>query len=217
MMLKRILSLAVVLCISSFTVNAFDITGIGPDTEFLDSLNRNVTDDVNYLRSIADSYSDRFVVTEDKWADISAIDEYYTQLSAPLTVDEIDTGKKNLNTDTVFDEELRKKLNLFGAFGGLSGYTASFEPVAYFSIYRNIQLIGGYTNYTSQFENPDDAYWQCICSIEGMTKEVIPYNSRLVMLEKIRTLHANNLADNRFKIFLLVDGRINSIWERSDV
>lgn len=216
-MLKRILSLAVVLCISSFTVNAFDITGIGPDTEFLDSLNRNVTDDVNYLRSIADSYSDRFVVTEDKWADISAIDEYYTQLSAPLTVDEIDTGKKNLNTDTVFDEELRKKLNLFGAFGGLSGYTASFEPVAYFSIYRNIQLIGGYTNYTSQFENPDDAYWQCICSIEGMTKEVIPYNSRLVMLEKIRTLHANNLADNRFKIFLLVDGRINSIWERSDV
>ena len=216
-MLKRILSLAVVLCISSFTVNAFDITGIGPDTEFLDSLNRNVTDDVNYLRSIADSYSDRFVVTEDKWADISAIDEYYTQLSAPLTVDEIDTGKKNLNTDTVFDEELRKKLNLLGAFGGLSGYTASFEPVAYFSIYRNIQLIGGYANYTSQFENPDDAYWQCICSIEGMTKEVIPYNSRLVMLEKIRTLHANNLADNRFKIFLLVDGRINSIWERSDV
>ena len=216
-MLKRILSLAVVLCISSFTVKAFDITGIGPDTEFLDSLNRNVTDDVNYLRSIADSYSDRFVVTEDKWADKSAIDEYYTQLSAPLTVDEIDTGKKNLNTDTVFDEELRKKLNLFGAFGGLSGYTASFEPVAYFSIYRNIQLIGGYTNYTSQFENPDDAYWQCICSIEGMTKEVIPYNSRLVMLEKIRTLHANNLADNRFKIFLLVDGRINSIWERSDV
>lgn len=216
-MLKRILSLAVVLCISSFTVNAFDIMGIGPDTEFLDSLNRNVTDDVNYLRSIADSYSDRFVVTEDKWADISAIDEYYTQLSAPLTVDEIDTGKKNLNTDTVFDEELRKKLNLLGAFGGLSGYTASFEPVAYFSIYRNIQLIGGYTNYTSQFENPDDAYWQCICSIEGMTKEVIPYNSRLVMLEKIRTLHANNLADNRFKIFLLVDGRINSIWERSDV
>lgn len=216
-MLKRILSLAVVLCISSFTVNAFDITGIGPDTEFLDSLNRNVTDDVNYLRSIADSYSDRFVVTEDKWADISAIDEYYTQLSAPLTVDEIDTGKKNLNTDTVFDEELRKKLNLLGAFGGLSGYTASFEPVAYFSIYRNIQLIGGYTNYTSQFENPDDAYWQCICSIEGMTKEVIPYNSRLVMLEKIRTLHANNLADNRFKIFLLVDGRINSIWERSNV
>lgn len=216
-MLKKLLSLAVVLCISSFTVNAFDITGIGPDTEFLDSLNRNVTDDVNYLRSIADSYSDRFVVTEDKWADISAIDEYYTQLSAPLTVDEIDTGKKNLKTDTVFDEELRKKLNLFGAFGGLSGYTASFEPVAYFSIYRNIQLIGGYTNYTSQFENPDDAYWQCICSIEGMTKEVIPYNSRLVMLEKIRTLHANNLADNRFKIFLLVDGRINSIWERSDV
>lgn len=216
-MLKRILSLAVVLCISSFTVNAFDITGIGPDTEFLDSLNRNVTDDVNYLRSIADSYSDRFVVTEDKWADISAIDEYYAQLSAPLTVDEIDTGKKNLNTDTVFDEELRKKLNLFGAFGGLSGYTAIFEPVAYFSIYRNIQLIGGYTNYTNQFENPDDAYWQCICSIEGMTKEVIPYNSRLVMLEKIRTLHANNLADNRFKIFLLVDGKINSIWERSDV
>ena len=50
-----------------------------------------------------------------------------------------------------------------------------------------------------------------------MTKEVIPYNSRLVMLEKINILNANNLADNRFKIFLLVDGKINSIWERSDV
>ena len=217
-MLKRIFYLTVVLCISSFcTVNAFGIAGIGPDTEFLDSLNRNVTDDVNYLRSIADSYRDRYVVTEEKCADISAIDEYYAQLSAPLTVDEIDSGKMNLNTDKVFDEELRKRLNLFGAFGGLSGYTASFEPVAYFSIYRNIQLIGGYTHYTSQFNNPNDAYWQCVCSIEGMTKEVIPYNSRLVMLKKIRTLHANNLTDNRFKIFLLVDGKINSIWERSDV
>lgn len=217
-MLKRIFYLTVVLCISSFcTVNAFDIAGIGPDTEFLDSLNRNVTDDVNYLRSIADSYRDRYVVTEEKSADISAIDEYYAQLSAPLTVDEIDSGKMNLNTDKVFDEELRKRLNLFGAFGGLSGYTANFEPVAYFSIYRNIQLIGGYTHYTSQFNNPNDAYWQCVCSIEGMTKEVIPYNSRLVMLEKINILNANNLADNRFKIFLLVDGKINSIWERSDV
>lgn len=216
-MFRRIVILVAAMCISNFcSVNAFEITGIGPDTEFLDGLDRDVTDDVNYLRTIANSYSDRFVVSEEKSADISAIDEYYALLSAPLTLEEVDGGERNLNTGIVFDEDLNKRLNLFATFGGLSGYKANFEPVAYFNIYRNIQLVGGYTHYTSQFENPDDAYWQCVCSIEGMTKEVIPYDSRIMLIEKIRTLHANNLADNRFKIFLLVDGKINSIWERGE-
>ena len=215
--MKRVLAIAILLCMCSFgTVSAFEIKGIGPDTDFLDSLHRDVTDDVNYLKNIADSYSDRFVVTEEDNVDISVIDRYYAALSAPLTVEELEGAQKDLSSDLIFDDAFKKRTNLFGTFGGLAGYTVSFEPVAYYSIYRNIKLIGGYTKYTAKFENSDDAYWQCISAIEGMTKEIISYETRLVMLEKIRTLHANSLSDNRFKIFLLVDGQINSIWERSE-
>lgn len=215
--MKKIFVLALVLCLSfSGTASAFDITGIGPDTSFLDSLNRDVTDDIAYLRSLANSYSDRFVVKEVQYADISSIDEYYQALSVPLSLSEVDSGKLNIASDKAFEERMKRELNLFKMFGGLSGYSVRFEPVAYFNIYRNITLVGGYANYTAVHSNPEDAYWQYICSVEDMTKEIVPYDTRLVLLEKIKTLHSNIKQDNRFKIFLLVDGKVNSIWERSD-
>ena len=212
--MKKIFVTAMIVLSLFSNVSAFEITSIGPDTDFLES--RNITDDVNYLRQIAYSYSDRFVVTTEEYADISAIDEYYAALSAPLTLKEIDNGQKDLNMDLACEDQLNRKLNLIGIFGGLSGYTANFEPVAYFNIYRNIQLIGGYTSYTVQYENSDEAYWECIYRMEDMTKEIIPYETRLAILEKIRILHENTKLDQQFKIFLLVDGKINSIWERSD-
>lgn len=215
--MKRIFILVMILCISmSYTASAFDITEIQPGAAFSDDLCRDIEGDVTYLRNLATSYRDRFVVTEEQSADIRSIDDFFANLSAPLTIDEFDQGVLNLTVENVFEPEFKKRMNLFKLFGGLSGYQAEFEPVAYFNIYRNITLVGGYIKYERSYENADDAYWQCVCGIESMTKETVPYGMRMKMLEKIRQLHTITLSDNRFKIFLLVDSKIDSIWERSD-
>ena len=213
--MKKILVLVLVLCTClSGTAHALELEAIGPETSFLDGLNRDVTDDVNYLNSVAMSYKDRFVVTQEDYIDISAIDKFYASLSNPLTLSEIDTGKLAFNTDKVFDDTLKRELNLFKIIGGLSGCKATFEPVCYFRIYRNIALVGGYTKYERTHQDADAAYWQYICNVEDMTKEIVPYHTRLAYLEKTRQMYNNMNADNRFKVFLLVDGEINSIWER---
>ena len=213
--MKKILVLVLVLCTClSGTAHALELEAIGPETSFLDGLNRDVTDDVNYLNSVAMSYKDRFVVTQEDYIDISAIDKFYASLSNPLTLSEIDTGKLAFNTDKVFDDTLKRELNLFKIIGGLSGCKATFEPVCYFRIYRNIALVGGYTKYERTYQDADAAYWQYICKVEDMTKEIVPYHTRLAYLEKTWQMYNNMNADNRFKVFLLVDGEINSIWER---
>ena len=213
--MKKILVLVLVLCTClSGTAHALELEAIGPETSFLDGLNRDVTDDVNYLNSVAMSYKDRFVVTQEDYIDISAIDKFYASLSNSLTLSEIDTGKLAFNTDKVFDDTLKRELNLFKIIGGLSGCKATFEPVCYFRIYRNIALVGGYTKYERTYQDADAAYWQYICKVEDMTKEIVPYHTRLAYLEKTRQMYDNMNADNRFKVFLLVDGEINSIWER---
>ena len=213
--MKKILVLVLVLCTClSGTAHALELEAIGPETSFLDGLNRDVTDDVNYLNSVAMLYKDRFVVTQEDYIDISAIDKFYASLSNPLTLSEIDTGKLAFNTDKVFDDILKRELNLFKIIGGLSGCKATFEPVCYFRIYRNIALVGGYTKYERTHQDADAAYWQYICNVEDMTKEIVPYHTRLAYLEKTRQMYNNMNTDNRFKVFLLVDGEINSIWER---
>lgn len=213
--MKKVLILVLVLCIClSGTAQAFELESIGPENSFLESLERDVTDDINYLKNIALSYKDRFVVTEEEYIDISSIDNFYESLSKPITLSEIDNGKLEFNTDNVFDEKLKKELNLFKIIGGLSGCSATFEPVCYFRIYRNISLVGGYTNFDRTYQNADDAYWIYICNVEDMTKEIVPYHTRIAYLEKTRQMYSNMDSDNRFKVFLLVDGKINSIWER---
>lgn len=216
--MKKIMIILLVLCTClSGTVRAFELESIGPETSFLDKLNRDVTGDIDYLRSIAFAYKDKYVVTEEKYLDISSIDKFYAKLSAPLTLAEIDDGNMLFNTDNVFDYNLRKEFNLFKVIGGLSGCKAEFEPVCYFSIYRNIALVGGYSRYERTFNDAGAAYWQYICNVEDMTKEVVPYRTRLMFLEKTKQMYENMDIDNRFKVFLLVDGEVNSVWERSDV
>lgn len=200
-------------CLSG-TAQAFELEKISPETSFLDGLGRDVADDINYLKNIALSYSDRFVVTEEEYIDISAVDEFYALLSTPMTLVEIDSGKLDFNTDILFDDAMKNELSLFKTIGGISGCSATFEPVCYYRIFRNIALVGGYTAYERIYADADDAYWQFICKIEDMTKEVVPYNTRIACLEKTRQMYSNINADNRFKVFLLVDGEINSVWER---
>lgn len=215
--MKKILVIMLVLCTClSGTAQAFELESIGPETSFLDSLKRDVTGDINYLRGIAESYKEKYVVTEEQYIDIASIDNFYADLSAPLTLSELDSGKLAFNTDKVYKTGLKKELNLFKIIGGLSGCRATFEPVCYFRIYRNIALVGGYSKYEKTYKDADAAYWQYICKVEDMTKEVVPYETRLAYLDKTRQMYSNMDSDNRFKVFLLVDGEINSIWERSD-
>ena len=216
--MKKIIILVLVLstCLVG-TAQAFELESIGPETSFLDNLNRDVTGDINYLRSIAESYKDRFVVTEEEFVDIKSIDEFYSYLSAPMTLSEIDIGKLDFDTKMVFDNGLKREMNLFKIIGGLSGCKVSFEPVCYFKIYRNIALVGGYSKYERIYTNADDAYWRYVCNIEDMTKEIVPYNTRIAYLEKTRQMYNEMNHDNRFKVYLLVDGKINSVWERGDV
>jgi len=113
----------------------------------------------------------------------------------------------------VWNEKYKKHLNTFKVFGGFCGYTAEFEPIAYYKVYRDIMLVGGYVKYTKNYQNPDDAYWQYICSLEDLTKEVVPYETRIRMLEKVRALSLFMDNDKSFKIFILKDGQIDSMWE----
>ena len=216
--MKKLLIIVLALCTClSGTAHAFELESIGPETSFLDSLNRDVTEDIKYLRSIAELYKEKYVVTEEQYIDISSIDNFYADLSAPLTLSELDSGELAFNTDKIFETSLKKELNLFKIIGGLSGCRAFFEPVCYFRIYRNIALVGGYSRYERTYQDADAAYWQYICKVEDMTKEVVSYATRLSYLDKTRQMYSNMDSDNRFKVFLLVDGEINSIWERGDV
>lgn len=215
--MKKLLIIVLVLCTClSGTAHAFELESIGPETSFLDSLNRDVTEDIKYLRNIAELYKEKYVVTEEQYIDISSIDNFYADLSAPLTLSELDSGELAFNTDKIFEAGLKKELNLFKIIGGLSGCRAFFEPVCYFRIYRNIALVGGYSRYEKTYQDADAAYWQYICKVEDMTKEVVPYETRLIYIGKTRQMYSNMDSDNRFKVFLLVDGEINSIWERGD-
>lgn len=215
--MKKLLIIVLALCTClSGTAHAFELESIGPETSFLDSLNRDVTEDIKYLRNIAELYKEKYVVTEEQYIDISSIDNFYADLSAPLTLSELDSGELAFNTDKIFEAGLKKELNLFKIIGGLSGCRAFFEPVCYFRIYRNIALVGGYSRYERTYQDADAAYWQYICKVEDMTKEVVSYATRLSYLDKTRQMYSNMDSDNRFKVFLLVDGEINSIWERGD-
>lgn len=206
------------LCLCTLTTNsyAFDLIGIEPDNTFFEEIGAGMETDKVYLREIAEGYQDRYVVMEEAYIDISSIDTFYEQLSAPLTLAEIDNGIAELDTDFIIDEAYRKQINFLKLCAGFAGYTAEFEPIAYFSVYRNIALVGGYVRYQKAFENPDDAYWQYICGLENLTKEVVPYETRLKLLDKMRGLSEFMAHDRNFKIFILKDGKIDSLWERGN-
>ena len=214
--MKRCFILVICFCLLSANVSAFELTDASPDNSFVESLGRDVGADREYLKRLATSYSDRFVVTELQTADISCIDSFYSNLSEPLTISEIDAGRTEIFLDMVWNEKYKKHLNTFKVFGGFCGYTAEFEPIAYYKVYRDIMLVGGYVKYTKNYQNPDDAYWQYICSLEDLTKEVVPYETRIRMLEKVRSLSLFMDNDKSFKIFILKDGQIDSMWEGAD-
>ena len=215
--MKKIISLitTIMLCFST-SVNAFELTDIKPDDSYITEQGFNVQDDINYLENIANGFKTRFVVNRVETCDISDIDRFYSELSKPMTLDEIDKGECDFNLGTIMNEKLKKKIGDFKKFGGLSGYTANFEPICYYEIYRNITLVGGYSRYEKTYTDPYAAYWKCVCTIEDMTREIVGYNTRIKMVEKIAKINNDIDSDRSFKIFILVDGKVNSMWERGE-
>ena len=169
-----------------------------------------------YARNLVSGFSQRYVVSESADGDISAVDAFYEKLSAPITVSELDGGRADFDFSVVFGNSLKRKTKLIKSLSGLGGYTAEFEPLCIFNIYRDLTLVCGYSIYTKTYQNSDDAYWQAVCAIENMSREVVPYQSRIALLNKFKELDSVINSDKQMKMFILKDGKINSVWERGD-
>ena len=141
----KILIFTLIMCLSlSSAAGAFELTSAQPETVIEETV--NTQDDISYLENLALGYRGKYVVEKQQSADISAIDEFYRELSKPVEVKELDEGKTKLDLSVVTDGTLRKNLKAFKLFSGYGGITASFEPVCYYQIYRDVVLVGGYTN-----------------------------------------------------------------------
>lgn len=204
------------MCLSlSSAAGAFELIDAGPETVVEETV--KIEDDVLYLENIALGYKDKYIVEKLQTADISAVDEFYKELSKPIDVKELDEGKAKLDLSVVTDETLRKNLKALKLYAGYGGITASFEPVCYYQIYRDIILVGGYTNYNISIPKYDDAYYVWVCAIENITREFVPNETRLKMLDGFKEMYDFMEKDKgEFKVFLLKDGKLNSVWERTD-
>lgn len=211
-------AIVVLCCWLSFTTsaNAFNLVGIKPDDSFLTTFSAKIEPDKTYIRNIAEEYSGKYVVTEEVYADITDIDMFFNELSMPITLSELDVGKAEFRSNVIKEINLRNNYTTFKVLGGLSGYSAEFEPLIYFNIHRNITLVGGYVQYKKTHMNYHDAYWQYICEVQSLTKEIIPHNTRLMLMENFQQLENFVNSDKNFKIFLLNNGKIDSIYERGD-
>jgi len=216
-MRKMIVAVLAVLMSFQTAAGAFELKEISPDASMLNDRNINIEKDIEYVQNIADKYSPFYVVEQVEQTDISDIDRFYTDLSRSLTLTEFDNGEIDLKLDMALDKELRRNLNLFKVLGGFGGYKVEFEPVVYFNIYRNISLVGGYSCYTKTFENTETAAKSYIWSVENLTKEILRQNTRDKITELMYELDEFISNDSALKIFLLKDGKIDSLWECDEI
>ena len=214
--MKKILPILLALTLSCGNVCAFGLEDASSDTSYLENIGADIAGDMLYARNLVGGFSQRYVVSESADGDISAVDAFYEKLSAPITVSELDGGRADFDFSVVFGNSLKRKTKLIKSLSGLGGYTAEFEPLCIFNIYRDLTLVCGYSIYTKTYQNSDDAYWQAVCAIENMSREVVPYQSRIALLNKFKELDSVINSDKQMKMFILKDGKINSVWERGD-
>ena len=214
--MKKILPILLALTLTGGNVCAFGLEDAASDTSYLENIGADIAGDMLYARNLVGGFSRRYVVSESTDGDISAVDAFYEKLSAPITVSELDGGRADFDFSVVFGNSLKRKTKLIKSLSGLGGYTAEFEPLCIFNIYRDLTLVCGYSIYTKTYQNSDDAYWQAVCAIENMSREVVPYQSRIALLNKFKELDSLINSDRQMKMFILKDGKINSVWERGD-
>lgn len=214
---RMIRTIIQVLIFSMITSNAyaFSLKDISADNRVIQELGVDTETDKQYLADIADKYRDRYVVTEESYIDCGDIDDFFKNLSQPITLEEIDSGKLNIDFSGLGDKEYREFLKSFKVLGGMSGYSAEFEPIVYYNVYRDVSLIGGYVKYTKVHAEVYPSYWDYVCGIESITKEIVPYETRIMLLNKLQNLSDKIDNDKSFKVFILKNGKIDSMFENS--
>lgn len=211
--MHKILIFTLIMCLSlSTAAGAFEEINTEPQIVIGEAV--SIDENILYLENLAYSYKDKYIVEKLQTADISAIEEFYKELSSRISLEELDSGKTKLDLSVVTDETLRKNLKAFKLFSGYSGIEAVFRPVCYYKIYRDVVLVGGYTDYRIWMPGYDDAYYIWVCAIENLTREFVPNPTRVKMLAGFKDLYDFMEQDkSQFKIFLLKDGKINSVCE----
>lgn len=204
----------IAIIIGIFTVLSTSAYAYGINDTFFIQHNQIAQDGIKYLDNLVGGFANKYVVEKTEETEFPEIERFYEELSKPLTQEELDKGKSDFDFGKIINKELKDKIKLFKSFGGLSGYKASFMPIVSYNIYRNIMIVGGFTVYEKTHQDPYEAYWQCVCEIENLTKEKVMYFTRMKLVQKVKEL--NDIIDNdsTFKIFILVDGKINSVWEK---
>ncbi len=222
---RAILALALVLCGGSVfcgadeisTANSYDfsVSDIAPDKSFADE-HESYDADMEYLYSVVAPYADKFVVTNEEYIDCSDIDAYFKAISTPLTLDEIDNSSYKTNYDNInISDERKENFRLLKIVGSCGGIKAEFEPIAYYRIYRKTAVIGGYVQYTYEYEDPAVAQWLCCDYLQTITKQLVGNDLRELMLERMTDLMNYTKNDKQMVIAVLQDGKLDSLFDSS--
>ena len=210
--------IVIALAISIFCTtpaSAFEITQIVPDAPCISTNEIDLEGDKEYVKSIAEQYRMKYAVCETDCMDISSINHFFMELSAPITLLELQAANLNLDLGIIQDKRLRKTMKDFKVLAGTAGYSASFEQIIGYSIDRNIGLIGGYIRYENSSAAPEDAAHVFISYYEEIAKETLPPFMREKVMSRIRELSDYMHSDKTIKIFILKNGELDSMYERS--
>lgn len=208
--------LAVTLSAQCITASAYDfwIDNIGPEkTSTTESRSEEtVANDIEKVRQIAMKYSDIYVVEQKDYIDIEAIDDYMDKCSSSITLEELDNGKQGLNFGDIFDSQTHKEFTYkFRNYAGPCNLNVYFEPIVYFQIYRNIYVVGGYYDYSECNLDVDLGLWNAVNYIQGMTKEIVQWDTKMQMRQQINDLYWDISQDKGLKVFILTsEGNGNS-------
>ncbi len=194
----------------------FGITEVVPDNRFI--LEHDINGDRQYINDIIYPYTEKYVVTREEYIDCSDIDKYFSAISTPLTLEEIDKGSYKTKYENVYlSPERKRQYNTLKVAGSFGGITAEFEPLVYYQIYRKTAIIGGYIKYRYEYEDPAVAQWLCCENLQNLTKELVGNDLRITLLNSITDLINFSKNDNKMVVAVLQDGKLDSLYEKEDV
>lgn len=207
---KLLIAVGLILGMSAQNVMAtgydFWIDSIGPEkTSTTESRSEEtVLNDIEKVRQIAMKYSDIYVVEQKEYIDIEAIDKYMDDCSSSVTLAELDSGKPAINFGDIFDSQAHKDFTYkFRNYAGPCNLNVYFEPIVYFQIYRNIYVVGGYYDYSECNLDVDLGLWNAVNYIQGMTKEIVQWDTKMQMRQQINDLYWDISQDKGLKVFIL--------------
>lgn len=209
-----------VIAILMFGVNtyAFNIVGVTSLNTSISKSEVEVNSDLKYLNNIAGKYAHKYVIKKDLNYDASEINAMFSKLTEPLTVQEIDTGKHNYSLPTTIgSKEFRTEMLGIKTLGNFIGLSVEFEPIVAYDIYRDLQIVGGYLVYNTEKGTDVDKLVQLyVKGVQETTKEIVPSTSKPKLKNQInRTLNFIQ-KDIKLKVFIIKNGKIDSMFERVD-